>query len=90
MYHNGIPCGHQKMCGNVFTEVEKMHVTLNLRSTLLNSVYWDSIFKTYAFFSTYTSLRDFPGGAVVKNLPVNTGDMGSSPSPGRSHMLQSN
>ena len=34
--------------------------------------------------------RDFPGGAVVKNLPVKAGDTGSSPGPGRSHMLQSN
>ena len=33
---------------------------------------------------------DFPGGAVVKNPPANTGDMGSSPGLGRSHMLQSN
>ena len=33
-----------------------------------------------------TVLRDFPGGAVVKNLPANAGDMGSSPGPGRSHM----
>ena len=32
----------------------------------------------------------FPGGAVVKNLPANAGDMGSSPGLGRSHMLQSN
>ena len=29
---------------------------------------------------------DFPGGAVVKNLPANAGDTGSSPGPGRSHM----
>ena len=34
--------------------------------------------------------RDFPGGAVVKNLPANAGDMGSSPGPGRCHMPQSN
>ena len=27
---------------------------------------------------------DFPGGAVVKNLPA--GDVGSSPGPGRSHI----
>ena len=27
----------------------------------------------------------FPGGAVVKNLPANAGDTGSSPGPGRSH-----
>ena len=35
-------------------------------------------------------IRDFPGGAVVKNLPANAGDMGSSPGPGRSHMPWSN
>ena len=35
-------------------------------------------------------MRDFPGGAVVKNLPANAGDTGSSPGPGRSHMPQSN
>ena len=27
----------------------------------------------------------FSGGSVVKNLPVNEGDMGSLPDPGRSH-----
>ena len=32
----------------------------------------------------------FPGGAVVRNPPANAGDMGLSPGPGRSHMLQSN
>ena len=34
--------------------------------------------------------EDFPGGAVVKNPPANAGDTGSSPGPGRSHMLWSN
>ena len=34
--------------------------------------------------------RDSPGGAVVKNLPDNTGDTGSSPGPGRSHMPRNN
>ena len=33
---------------------------------------------------------DFPGDAVVKNLPANAGDTGSSPAPGRSHMPRSN
>ena len=32
----------------------------------------------------------FPGGAVVKNLPANAGDMGLSPGLRRSHILQSN
>ena len=33
---------------------------------------------------------DFPGGSVVKNPPPYAEDMGLSPGPGRSHMLQSN
>ena len=33
---------------------------------------------------------DFPGGAVVKNLPANARNTGSIPGPGRSHMPQSN
>ena len=37
-----------------------------------------------------TLLEDFPGGAVVKNLPANAGDTGSIPDPGRSYMPQSN
>jgi len=28
----------------------------------------------------------FPGGSVVKNLPANAGDTGSTPDPVRSHM----
>ena len=37
-----------------------------------------------------TLIQGFPGGAVVKNLPANAGDTGSSPGPGRSHMPRSN
>ena len=36
------------------------------------------------------NMGGFPGGAVVKNPPANAGDTGSSPGPGRSHMLRSN
>ena len=36
------------------------------------------------------SKLDFPGGTVVRNPPVNAGDTGSSPGPGRSHMPRSN
>ena len=36
------------------------------------------------------TIRGFPGGAVVKNPPANAADIGSSPGPGRSHMLRSN
>ena len=37
-----------------------------------------------------SQMRDFPGGAVVKNPPANAGDMGLSLGPGRSHMPRSN
>ena len=37
-----------------------------------------------------TVVEDFPGTSVVKNPPANAGDMGSSPSRGRSHTPQSN
>ena len=37
-----------------------------------------------------TACWDFPGGAVVKNLPANAEDTGSSPCLGRSHMPWSN
>ena len=33
---------------------------------------------------------DVPGGTVVKNPPASSGDMGSSPGLGRSHMPWSN
>ena len=40
------------------------------------------------FLKEYVS-GDFPGGAVVKNPPANSGDTGSIPGLGRSHVLQS-
>ena len=39
---------------------------------------------------TKITVRGFPGGAVVENLPANAGDTGSSPGLGRSHMPRSN
>ena len=35
-------------------------------------------------------LRDFTGGSLVKNPPTKTGDTGSIPGPGRSHMPRGN
>ena len=31
-------------------------------------------------------VRGFPGGSVVKSLPTNTGEAGSTPDPGRAHV----
>ena len=38
----------------------------------------------------FKNILGFPGGAVVKNLPANAADTGSSPGLGRSHMPRSN
>ena len=38
----------------------------------------------------FNNFQDLPGGTVVKNPPAIAGDTGSSPGPGRFHMLQSN
>ena len=38
------------------------------------------------FFYLKKATLGFPGGAVVKNLPANAGDTGSSPGLGRSHI----
>ena len=47
-----------------------------------------SILSSKSFESKWN--RDFPGGAVDKNLPPNVGDMGSIPSLGRYHMPRKN
>ena len=49
-----------------------------------------TIFLKEQMHQIKTSDWGFPGGAVVKNPPANTGNIGSVPGPGRSHMLQSN
>ena len=38
----------------------------------------------------YVQDGGFPVGSLVKSPPANAGDMGLIPSPGRSHMPQSN
>ena len=42
------------------------------------------------FIAYLRNLSGFPGGAVVRSLSANAGDMGSSPGLGRSHMPRSN
>ena len=42
-----------------------------------------------SFHDQKNTQRDFPGGTVVKNPPANAVDVGSSPGPGRTHMLRS-
>ena len=55
-------------------ELGRLHLTIKPR--LCSYIKWHNM--------------GFLGGSVVKNLPANTGDMGSIPGPGRSHMLHCN
>ena len=41
-------------------------------------------------FQPKVNVLGFPGDLVVKNPPMNAGDTGWIPGPGRSHMLQDN
>ena len=42
--------------------------------------------RTAAHCSKKGGKKAFPGGPLVKILPVSAGDMGSTPGPGRFHM----
>ena len=76
---------------NITTEVKDLY--LENYKTLMKEIEddtnrWKNILCSW--IERNNIVRDFPGGAVVKNLPANTGDTGSSPGPGRSHMPRSN
>ena len=52
---------------------------LNKRNQTPNGILWN-INSTYIKFFFFKKAKlGFPGGAVVKNLPANAGDTGSSP-----------
>ena len=59
---------------------------------ILSTCYHRDRFENQLKIAWYSrvSAGDFLGGAVVKNPLANAGDVGSSPGPGRFHMLQSN
>ena len=65
-------------CKYRFSPAERSDCTETIINQLLEDTYQNPI------------SRGFPGGAVVKNLPANARDMGSSPGLGRSHMPRSN
>ena len=46
----------------------------------------ENIIKLEDQILKFKTFKGFAGGAVVKNLPANAGDMGSRPGLGRSHM----
>ena len=68
----------------MFSFTEQKFLILN-KSRLLVISFMDHVFNVFKKASP-----DIPGGAVVKNLPASAGNMGSSPGPGRSHMLRRN
>ena len=66
-------------CSNLWSVFYDFFIYISI-SLIVHS--WHHSFKT--------TFQGFPGGAVVKNPPANSGDTGSIPGPGRSHMPWSN
>ena len=62
---------------------------LKLRTRIRKNQSWRKIYMRENSVSTPLNWG-FPSGTVVKNMPANAGDTGSSPGLGRSHMPQSN
>ena len=74
----------QKSCNNKVRRIPyALHPTSSPNVNILHN-YISKIIKTKKV------TLGFFGGAVVKNLPANAGDTGSSSGPGRSHMPRSN
>ena len=79
----GQPHGH---AANIWQRFEP-------KSTILESTLYQSVHKSHGVKITEPSKLGswgFPRSPVVKNSPVNTGDMGSICALGRSHMPRSN
>ena len=70
-------------------EMRSTFKSVNFKESRLLSIMWVGLTQS-AEGMNRKKPGDIPVGTVVKNLPANAGDMGSSPGPGRSHMLQSN
>ena len=69
----------------ITTWLPKREICLKFIPTLAEKIQGSSWWKHSYLRGNY---RDFLGGAVVKNLPANAGDTGSSPGPGRSHVTR--
>ena len=93
--YNGILCSHKKMeilpYATTWMNLEDIMLSEISRHRKTNTVcchlYVESGHKV-DFIETEN--RDFPGGAVIKNLSANAGDTCLIPGPGRSHMPRSN
>ena len=75
---------------NVCSASQKKNIFLTISYYMLQSKpLWKRSFLSQGS-QIKVGLGGFPGGTVVKKLPANAGDTGSSPGPGRSHMPRSN
>ena len=83
--------GNQKILSNVLSDemIEKEDTTYQNLGDLGKAMLRGKLTTVIAYIKTENSW-DFPGGAVVKNLPANAGNMDLIPGPGRSYMTQSN
>ena len=70
-----------------------MHVNSSVNN-ITNFYIWNIFANTVSFQFVQSGLKlesegASLGSAVVRDPPANAGDVGSSPGPGRSHMLES-
>ena len=90
LYHENI-ASLWLFCHSTWTKFWKL-VDITMRLTIkmhLCTIFWMYLFHP-GHWGQKCGLGASLGGSVVKNPPVYSGDMGSIPGLGRSHMLQSN
>ena len=86
--------GGTQMCYLAFRLPESLSATKAglpfLKIIFILDFYFPLYLADYHIWLFENPIKGFPGGAVVRNLPANAGDTGSSPGLGRSHMPWSN
>ena len=70
--------------------IKKYTVTTSTIQQNLTAIISRTASEILPFFPFKNFMSDFPGDAVDKNPPANSGDMGSIPGQGRFDMLQGN
>ena len=82
LYHTDGPI---HLTGGERYQVETLELTMTFSSNLQ-----PDLLPSRGSVSSALKEQDFPGGPVVKNLPANAGDRGSTPGRRRFHMPRRN
>ena len=80
-YHLSIIC-YLSICLSIYLSIYLSSIIFQYQKCVC--MYMSILLNELPGLLTRSFVRNLPGGAVVKNLPANAGDMGSIPGPGRS------